>query len=954
MSDAQIVNADKEALTLGDISEVRSDLTLPEVGTLGSEISWDSDNKSVIENTGKVKAPAAGQPDVEVALTALIKKGTESTTKVFKVTVKPKLTDEEIATKDLNAIYLGNLYTVEADLVLPATGKSGSAITWESKDTSVLTNDGKITRPEAGKGNAKVILVGTVKYGTATVSKNYEVTILEKPKTLVISNIEDYNIDTPLGSIPELPSIVTVVFNDGVKGTAEVTWDSLDPTSFSKVGTVTVNGTVKGTTLKAVANIKVTEVTVNTKFSLTKLEPGKKLIADVNITNSNTSVKLPALAIMALYNADNAMTDIKYSSKEIGAKASAEVSMEMQLPGDITGNTVKVFVWNGTDIKNTNMMPLAKASLLTDKTSGMDTKWSADPFALYDVSLASSLFTENRDRTLAYLLSLDDDRMLYNFRATAGLDLKGAQPLGGWDEPTGNLRGHSTGHYLSALAQAYGSAQDEATKKKFKDKIDYMVTELKKCQDALAAEGKYTEGFLSAYPEDQFKLLEQYTTYPTIWAPYYTLHKIMAGFIDCYKIEGNQDALTVVTKMGDFVYNRLSKCTSEQRKKMWSMYIAGEFGGMNEVLAELYGITKDEKYLTASKYFDNDKLFVPMSNNTDTLSGMHANQHIPQVIGALQIFDQTGDSYYYNVANNFWNIVTKDHMYNIGGSGEGEMFKEPGKIAKYLDEKDAETCFTYNMLKLTRGLFFHNQDPKYMDYYERALYNDILASQNHDEHGGVTYFMPLGPGQSKTYTDDYNSFTCCHGTGMENHTKYQDSIYFKSDDSSKLYVNLYIPSTLNWQEKGLKVTQTGNYLKDQATTLTINGNGKLDINLRVPYWVEKGFTVKINGTAQNIEAKAGAYISLNRDWKDGDRIDIAMPFSFRLERTPDDPTIGSIMYGPLVMVGKDSRTSYIEISQDTSEIKATADALTFTVNGVTLVPMYTAYDFQYHAYFKIK
>jgi DUF1680 family protein len=258
------------------------------------------------------------------------------------------------------------------------------------------------------------------------------------------------------------------------------------------------------------------------------------------------------------------------------------------------------------------------------------------------------------------------------------------------------------------------------------------------------------------------------------------------------------------------------------------------------------------------------------------------------------------------------------------------------------------------MLKLTRNLFFHNPDPKYMDYYERALYNDILASQDQaSSHGFVTYFMPLNPGGRKTYTNDYSAFTCCHGTGMENHTKYQESIYFYSADQSTLYVNLYIPSTLNWSAKGFTINQATSYPTQEATTITVNGSGQLAIKLRVPFWVKNGYTVKINGTQQSITATPGTYVTISRVWASGDKIDIAMPFGLRLERTPDNSTIGGFMYGPILLVGKSSSTSYITMPANPT-LTSTGTPLNFTANGVTLVPMYSAYNFNYHAYFKIQ
>lgn len=763
-----------------------------------------------------------------------------------------KLNDNDIVKSDKAKIYLGNIFTVDTDLDLPLEGKLGSTITWESRNTSVISNDGKVTRPESGRGNVIVSLLATITKGNAFDTREYEITVVEKERVQIITGIKEVSIETLAGIMPDLPRIVMTIKDDGSNGVENVIWDKFDTLKYEHPGTFKVEGIVNGTNIKAIATIKVNQFAPNNKAS--------------NSSYSKIVVK---------------------------------------------------------------------------------------PFDLCQVTLQDSVFTANRDRDEEYLLSRDDDQMLYNFRDAAGIDTKNVPPLDGWDAPDCKLRGHTTGHYLTALAQAYASSGNT----KFKEKIDYLITELGKCQEAMEKSGKFSPGFLSGYSEEQFVKLEELTTYPTIWAPYYTLHKIMAGLLDCYQLAGNKEALEICKKIGDWVYNRLSKLSKDQLNRMWALYIAGEFGGMNEVMAKLYEITRKQEYLITAKYFDNDKLYVPMTNNIDTLGGMHANQHIPQIIGVLQMFDENKDPNYFNIANNFWDMVVNSHTYNIGGTGSGEMFKATYKIARYITDKTAETCATYNMLKLSRNLFFHNPDIKYMDYYERALYNHILASQDQSaSNGGSTYFMPLCPGMQKGFDSDGNS--CCHGTGMENHTKYQDSIYFESEDKSTLYVNFYIPSTLKWKDKGLNIIQTGNYLVDQAISITIDGNAKLDIKLRVPYWIEKGFVVKINGVEQNISATRSSYITLSREWNKGDKIDVSMPFSFRLERTPDDSSIGSIMYGPLVMVGKSDVDKYLELTFDTLDIsksiEPTEHPLTFTTNGITLVPNYSANNFPYHAYFKIK
>lgn len=574
------------------------------------------------------------------------------------------------------------------------------------------------------------------------------------------------------------------------------------------------------------------------------------------------------------------------------------------------------------------------------------------PFKLSEVTLQESIFTFNRDKTIAYLKFLDVDRLLHNFRIAAGIPTK-AKPCGGWEKPDCKLRGHSLGHYMLALAQAYAST----TESTLKEKLDYIVIELGKCQDKLPGMGN-PSGFLSAYSLEQFNKLEKLITYPSIWAPYYTLHKILAGLISAHQITGNEKALDIAKKIADWVYIQLRKIPDSRLQEMWNLYIAGEYGGMNETLAELFHITGNKNYIVAARKFDKKKLLYPSSKNQDILPGLHANQHIPQITGYLRVFDMVNDPLYYNAAKNFWQMVVGHHMYINGGVSEGEMFKDRDKIASFITNKTCETCCAYNMLKLTKQLFLHDPHPKYMDYYERALYNQILASQNpKSKHTSVTYFMPLNPGGEKSYSNDYDSFTCCHGTGMENHTKYQESIYFQSNDMNTLYVNLYIPSTLNWPAKGFRIIQDTRFPFEGNSKLIISGSGKLKIKLRVPYWVQKGFTVKINGRTQKLDITSGTFVTLDRDWEDKDVIAIDMPFTLRLERLPDIKSIAGIMAGPILLVGISDQKDWINLRLDPKnlnwDITPTSKPLEFITHGITLIPMFKGHNHRYHSYFII-
>ena len=757
-----------------------------------------------------------------------------------------KLTPEEIVRRDKAGIYLGNLFTVDTDLKLPSEGKLGSRITWRSDKEYLITNTGKVGRPEFGKGNRKAVLTATITYGQASDTREFEVTVLEREADFRITEVKAVHLKCRPGETPSLPSVVIVKKDDGTYGVSKVAWDLPgDPGRYKEEGKFRAEGSVAMTDRKAVAHIVVTD----------------------------------------------------------------------------------------------------------EKEEPRPVEESVQPFELDRVRLTDDLFAANRDRGLKFLLSVEDDRMLYNFREAAGLDTRGARPMLGWDAPECNLKGHTTGHYLSAIAIAFRGTGDL----RFQRKTDYMVSELGKCQDAMEASGKYQYGFLSAYSEEQFDQLEAYTPYPAIWAPYYTLHKIMAGLLDCYELGGNRRALEICTKMGTWVYQRLGRLPKEQLEKMWGMYIAGEFGGMNEVMARLYGITGNAGFLTAAKLFDNEKLFFPMEQKAGTLGGMHANQHIPQAVGALRIYDKTGDRRYYEIASNFWDMAATAHIYPIGGVGEGEMFRPAGKIGSFLTSKTAESCATYNMLKLTKGLFRYRPEANYMDYYERALYNHMLATQDpRGPVGGSTYFMPLSPGSRRTYDEDDNS--CCHGTGLESHIKFQESIYFYKEDD--LYVNLYIPSTLDWKEKRLRILQSGDYLRDHSLSFEVKGANMFRFHFRMPYWLTEGFELKVNGKKEKVSVQPGNYVTIGREWRNGDQVELRLPFTFRLERTPDIGDLASILYGPVVMVGKSDRKEYIEldIGEDTvnRKIKRTDDPLIFDLDGLSLVPNFMAWGGPCHACFRIR
>ncbi|WP_163409862.1 beta-L-arabinofuranosidase domain-containing protein [Flavobacterium ajazii] len=662
---------------------------------------------------------------------------------------------------------------------------------------------------------------------------------------------------------------------------------------------------------------------------------------------------------------------------------------------------------SGTDLK-----PKAVITVKEAKTAAAP-KRKLEVFSLDEVTLNKYIdgqqtkFIENRNKFISTLATTDPDSFLYMFRNTFGQQQpKEAEPLGVWDTQETKLRGHATGHYLTAIAQAYASTgYDKTLQANFAQKMEYMVNTLyqlaqlsgqpkvaggkfvsdptavppgpgKTDYDSdLSPEGIRTDyenwgkGFISAYPPDQFIMLEKGATYggqkTQIWAPYYTLHKILAGLMDVYEVSGNEKALATAKGMGDWVYARMKKLPTETLISMWNRYIAGEFGGMNEAMARLYRITKDPHYLEVAKLFDNIKVFYGDANhshglakNVDTFRGLHANQHIPQIMGALEMYRDSNTSDYYHVAENFWYKTVNDYMYSIGGvagarnPANAECFiSQPATIYEngFSSGGQNETCATYNMLKLTGDLFLYEQRGELMDYYERGLYNHILSSVAQDSPAN-TYHVPLRPGSVKQFGNPHmTGFTCCNGTAIESNTKFQNSVYFKSTDNKALYVNLYVPSTLNWTEKKVTITQTTDFPKEDFTRLTIKGNGNFDINVRVPHWATKGFFVKINGKEEKVKVQPGSYLKLNRKWKDGDTIELRMPFEFHLEPVMDQQNIASLFYGPVLLAAqeteprKDWRKVIFDVKDISKSIQGDPKKLEFTIDDVLYKPFYETY-----------
>ncbi len=515
----------------------------------------------------------------------------------------------------------------------------------------------------------------------------------------------------------------------------------------------------------------------------------------------------------------------------------------------------------------------------------VDTKLKAFPLA--QVRLRPGIFLDQLESNRSFIESLPNDQLLHTFRQTAGIP-SSADPLGGWEHPRGELRGHlAGGHVLSACALLHAATGDDA----IQQKGNALVAELAKCQQKLNV-----DGYLSAYPTSFYDRLRDGKR---VWAPFYTYHKILAGHLDMYTLCGNEQALATAEKMAAWTEKYLKPLSDEQWAKMQMV----EHGGMNESLFNLYAITGKEQYLALARRFEHKKFFDPLAAGKDELKGLHANTNIPKVIGAARGYELTGDQRYHDIADYFWHEVVAQRTYCTGGTSNGESWQsDPGKFAGQLGGEAEECCCGYNMMKLTRHIFSWTGEPAAMDYYERTLFNSRLGTQDTD--GMKMYYVSLMPGLWKTFGTRWDAFWCCTGTGAEEFAKLGDTIYFH--DALGVYVNLFIASELDWQEKKVTLVQETSFLEEEGTTLTIKTAApvKMPMHVRVPYWATRGVTVSINGKKQEVTATPSSYLTLDRTWNDGDKIQVAMPMSLHIAPLPDDPTMQAAMYGPLVLAGR--------------------------------------------------
>jgi len=533
----------------------------------------------------------------------------------------------------------------------------------------------------------------------------------------------------------------------------------------------------------------------------------------------------------------------------------------------------------------------------------------ARPFPMTQVRLLpGSMFHDAQEWNHGYMSRLPADRLLYNFRANAGLPNGSTEPFGGWEQKDdgargSELRGHFTGHFLSASALMWASTGD----KDAKAKGDELVAELAKCQQKLAL-----DGYLSAFPISLFERLDRLSGRPrdpnappdvsqTLpWAPFYTIHKIMAGMLDMYQFAGNKQALEIAQGMANWADHWSASKTEEHMQEILNT----EYGGIAESLYNLAAITDDDKWAKAGDRFTKKRFVNPLASRRDELMRLHVNTHVPQVIAAARRYEISSDTRFHDVADFFYWTVSTGRSYVTGGTSNGESWQmPPRRLAAELKRSvaTAECCCSYNMLKLARHLYSWNPDPRYFDYFERTMLNERIGTIR-PVKGYTQYYLSLTPGAWKTFNTEDHSFWCCTGTGVEEYAKLNDSIYWQDDHG--LYVNQFIPSELDWSERGFKLRQEGKFPEQQSTTLVVTAAkpAPMAIRLRVPIWAE-GSSVKVNGKALEASAEPGSYLAIHRTWKTGDRIEMTLPMRLSVEAMPDDASTQAFLFGPLVLAG---------------------------------------------------
>jgi uncharacterized protein len=612
--------------------------------------------------------------------------------------------------------------------------------------------------------------------------------------------------------------------------------------------------------------------------------------------------------------------------------------------------------------------PLLPRALRAALPGGPEMTYRARPFDLSAVRLAPGPVLDALKTNRGYLMGLDAARLLHTFRLTAGLP-SSAEPLGGWEAPDNELRGHFTGHYLSACALLAAQTGDTPVKARGIE----VAAMLAHCQDAIGT------GYLSAFPVDLFDRLR---VGQPAWAPFYTLHKLMAGLFDTATLSADARSRDTLLRMAAWV----ERWTEPLDDAAMARVLEREYGGMNELLYNLAAETHDPRWSRLARRFDRERIFLPLALGSDELKGLHVNTTIPQIIGAARGYEVEGSAQLQAVATNFWHTVAERRCYCTGGTSNGETWNtEPGVLAHELSGYTQESCVTYNMQKLTRHLYAWTADPRLGDYYERTFYNGILGVQ-HPADGDKLYYLPLAGGYWKLFGTPLKDFWCCTGSMSESFAKLGDSIYFHDDEG--VYVNLFVPSELDWRARGVRLTLDTRFPETDTLRLTVQSAtpARFALRIRVPYWAGD-LTAQLNGTALEARAQPNSYLSIQRRWRDGDTLTVRLPMRLHLAPMPDDASVQAVMYGPLVLAarlgtaGLDARnlrappTRPRTVPEYTTEPLAVAplvvrsadpaDWLTpvagrpleFTTtdqaNALTLVPLNRIFDERYAVYFNL-
>ncbi len=761
-----------------------------------------------------------------------------------------------------------------------------------------------------------------------------------------------------------------------------------------------------------------------------------------------TAPRLPYQLLVTYSDSTQAYRQVRWSNAALTTEQ--EQSDAVHYP---TGTTYTIEGHITGDATTSNGYPVtAHISVIAAPYATPSYRPVAEPIPLNKVRLTgNNRLTSNRDLAIREILSWDITQQLYNYRDTYGLSTEGYTVADGWDSPTTKLKGHGSGHYMSALAFAFASTTDEKQKEALRQRIRRMVNELRLCQERTFvwndSLGRYWEardfapeaelrtmqgtwqafdkhktqweqygyGYLNAIPAHHPVLIEMYRGYNNeswVWAPYYAIHKQLAGLIDIATYVDDKEvaskALLIAKDMGLWIWNRLhyrtyvkSDGTREERRsalgnrhEMWNMYIAGEDGGTGESLARLAEMVdhpeERARLIEASNYFDSPAFYEPLSRNIDDIRTRHANQHIPKITSALRSFRVHGIPYYYNIAENFWTLVQGRYTYATGGVGNGEMFRQPYTQMLSMNTNVSmnhqrelcpnptlnETCCAYNLAKLTKDLnCFNPDDARYMDYYERVLYNQIIGSL-HPEHYLTTYHYAVGLNASKPWGNRTPQESCCGGTGSESHVKYQEAAYFTSKEC--IWIGLYLPSVAEWDEQGVTLEQECLWPAEHSTIRITKGRGKFAMKLRIPYWATNGVSIKLNGKELATSYSPCTYVTIpTRRWHKGDVIEVHLPFTKHINYGPDRMTtaatapgqtntsfspmwVGTLMYGPLAMgttsintwddatLAIDSHLTNIIAHHPTTESGTHGNLYTLTIDGHTFLPDYALDQNQTH------